>query len=82
MGVSYRGYYVRLSIGRPGFDSPYARQLHIFEKHLGPVGVVRQVWEVRLGYPPPISTNFVRQLKVMLTLPCSKETDRLSMCEK
>ena len=36
--------------------------LHIFEKHLGPVGVVRQVWEVRLGYPPPISTNFVRQL--------------------
>ena len=36
--------------------------LHIFEKHLDPVGVVRQVREVRLGYPPPISTNFVRQL--------------------
>ena len=36
--------------------------LHIFEKHLGPVGVVRQVREVRLGYPPPISVILTRQL--------------------
>ena len=36
--------------------------LHIFEKHLGPVGVVWQVREVRLGYPPPISVILTRQL--------------------
>ena len=36
--------------------------LHIFEKHLGPVGVVWQVKEVRLGYPPPISVILTGQL--------------------